>query len=83
MVLNFTTAGNWDCVVTVKRLSALHNSVEFIFSSPLGSLIPFWSFEDIRGSLMSPNWPNLASLAQKTCTLDSLQIFGVILASKG
>ena len=32
---------------------------------------------------MSPNWPKLASLSQKTCTLDSFQFFGVILASEG
>ena len=31
------------------------------------------------GSLMMPNWPKRASLAQKTCTLDSVQFFGVIL----
>ena len=28
---------------------------------------------------MRPKWPKLASLAQKTCTLDSFQFFGVIL----
>ena len=32
---------------------------------------------------MRTNWPKLASLAQKTCALDSFQFFGVILASKG
>ena len=31
---------------------------------------------------MRPNWPKLASKAQKTCALDSFQFFGVILASK-
>ena len=28
-----TTAGDWDCVVTVKCLPALHHGVDFIFSS--------------------------------------------------
>ena len=32
---------------------------------------------------MRPNWSKLASLAQKTCTLDSFQFLGEILASKG
>ena len=32
---------------------------------------------------MRPNWPKPASLAKKTCTLDSLQSFCVILAYKG
>ena len=41
--------------------------VLILFSSPFGSLIPFWGFEDIGGSLMRPDWPKLASLAQKTC----------------
>ena len=31
---------------------------------------------------MRPNWPKLASLAQKICTLDSFQFFIVILAAK-
>ena len=31
---------------------------------------------------MRPNWPKLASMAQKTCTLDSFQLFGVILLPK-
>ena len=30
-ILNFTTAGDWDCVVTVKSLHSLHHSVDFIF----------------------------------------------------
>ena len=28
---------------------------------------------------MRPNWPKLASLAQKTCTIDSFKFSGVIL----
>ena len=32
---------------------------------------------------MRPNWPKLANLALKTCTLDGFQFIGVILASKG
>ena len=31
--LDFTTAGDWDCVATVERLPALHYSVDFIFLS--------------------------------------------------
>ena len=30
-ILNFITAGDWDCVVTVESLLALHHSVDFIF----------------------------------------------------
>ena len=63
------TAGDWDCVVTVKSLPALHHSVVF-FSSPLGSLIPFRNFEDILGSLMRPSWPKLASCPRKLCILE-------------
>ena len=29
----FITAGDWDCVVTVKSPLALHHSVDFIFYS--------------------------------------------------
>ena len=32
---------------------------------------------------MKPNWPKLASMAEKTCTFDSFQFFSVILVSKG
>ena len=32
---------------------------------------------------MRPNWSKLARLAQRTCTLNSFQLFGVILVSKG
>ena len=60
-IFDFTTAGDWDCVAAVERLPVLHYSVDFIFLS-------FGIFE-IRGSLMRPKWPKLASLAQKTCTL--------------
>ena len=31
---------------------------------------------------MRPYWPKLASLAQKTCTLDGFQFFSIVLASK-
>ena len=65
----FTTAGEWDCVAVVKRLFALHYSVDYICNViPLGSRIPLWYFETIKGSLMRSNWPKLASLAQTTCT---------------
>ena len=32
-IFDFTTAGDWDCVVAVERLTALHYSVDFIFLS--------------------------------------------------
>ena len=32
-IFDFTTAGDWDCVAAVERLSALHYSVYFIFLS--------------------------------------------------
>ena len=32
-IFDFTTAGEWDCVVAVERLPALHYSVDFIFLS--------------------------------------------------
>ena len=32
-IFDFTTAGSWDCVAAVERLSALHYSVDFIFLS--------------------------------------------------
>ena len=54
--------------MAVERLPALHYSVDFI-SCPLGSWDSFENFEIIKGSLVRPKWPKLASLAQKTCTL--------------
>ena len=35
----------------------------------LGSWLSLWNYEPIRGSLMGPEWPTLASQDQKTCTL--------------
>ena len=32
-IIDFTTAGDWDCVAAVERLPALHYSVAFIFLS--------------------------------------------------
>ena len=32
-ILDFTTAGDWDCVAAVERLPALHYSVDFLFLS--------------------------------------------------
>ena len=32
-ILDFTTAGDWDCVAAVERLRALQYSVDFIFLS--------------------------------------------------
>ena len=67
-IFDSTTAGDWDCVVAVERLSALHYSVDCIFLSfvIIGSIC---KFEIMSGSLMRPKWPKLASLAQKPCTL--------------
>ena len=67
-IFDFTTAGDWDFVAAVERLPALRYSV-FLFSCPLGSWVALWNFETIRGSLLRPKWPKLASLAQKICTL--------------
>ena len=39
------------------------------FSSPLGSWVSLWNFGTITGSLMTPKWQKLASLAQEICTL--------------
>ena len=33
MNIDFTAAGDWDCVAAVERLPALHYSVDFIFLS--------------------------------------------------
>ena len=60
-------AGVWDCVAAVERLSALHNSVDFIFLS-FGIMGFIVNFENIRGSLMRPKWPKLSILAQEICT---------------
>ena len=43
--------------------------VYILFSCPLGLLVSLWHFETIRGSLMRPKWPNVASLVQKIGTL--------------
>ena len=67
-ISDFTTAGDWDCVAAVERLPGLHYSVD-LFSCPLGSWVSLWNFESIRGSLMTPKWQKLASLAQEICTL--------------
>ena len=63
-ILDFTTTGDWDCVAAVGRLPALHYSVDFIFLS-----IGIMGFIAIRGLLIRPKWPKLASQARKTCTL--------------
>ena len=43
--LSFITAGDWDCVVAVERLPALHYSVDFIFLSfgILGFIVVLWN----------------------------------------
>ena len=54
-------------MAAVELLPALHYSVDF-FSFPFGSWVSLWDFETIRGSLMTPKWQKLASLAQELCT---------------
>ena len=66
---DFTTAGDWDYVAVVQRLPALHYSVDFIFSCPLGQWVSLLNLKTIRGSLMRPKWPKLASPAKIICTL--------------
>ena len=52
--------------------------------SPLGIVRSFfWTRLWETDICHRPYWPKLASLTQKTCTLDSFQFFGVMLASKG
>ena len=80
-LFDFTTAGDWDCVAAVERLSALHYSVDFIFLS-FGIIDFIVELKTTRGSLMKPKWQKLASLAQKICTL-WFQFFGAVFASKG
>ena len=67
-IFDSTTAGDWGCVAAVERLPALHFSVDFIFLSLriMGFIV---DFKAIRGSLMTPKWQKLASLAQDICTL--------------
>ena len=44
-IFDFTTAGDWDCVVAVERLPALHYSVDFIFLSfgIMGFIVELWN----------------------------------------
>ena len=56
--------------------------VYIILPYPLGSWIPCRNSETIRESLMSPNRPKLASLAQKINLQTTLSGFGVFFASK-
>ena len=42
--------------------------VYILFYFPLGSWGSLWNFETIRGSLVTPKWQKLASLAQEICT---------------
>ena len=61
-IFDFTTADDWDCVAAVERYPALHYSVDLFYFS-WGLWVSLWDFETIRGSLMMPKWPKLASLA--------------------
>ena len=44
--LHYVLLVTGDSVVTIESIPALHHSVDLL-SSPLDSLNPFWSFEDI------------------------------------
>ena len=68
-IFDFTIAGDQVCVTAVERLPTISYSEVFIFSGPLGSWVSLWNFETIRGSLMRPKRPRLASLARKVCIL--------------
>ena len=50
--------------------------------SALGSWVSLCNLETIRGSLITPKWQTLASLAQEICTLQ-FQFFGAVFVSKG
>ena len=78
---DFTTAGDWDYVAVVERLPTLHFSVDFIFLSfeIVGFIL---ELKTIRGSLMRPKWPKLASPAKIICTLQ-FQFFSAFFASRG
>ena len=56
-------------MAVVERLPALHYSVDFIFLSfgIMGSIVELK--KTIRGSLMRPKWPKLASPTKIICTL--------------
>ena len=45
-IFDFTTAGDWDCVVAVERLPALHYSRDFIFLSfgIMGFIVELWNY---------------------------------------
>ena len=55
-------------MAVVERLPALYYSVDFIFLSfgIMGSIV---ELKTIRGSLMRPKWPKLASPAKIICIL--------------
>ena len=42
------TADDWDFVAAVEHLTAF-TIVSILFSCPLGSWIPLWNFETLRG----------------------------------
>ena len=67
-------------MAAVERLPAVNYSVDFFVLS-LRSWVSLWNFETVRGSLITPEWQNLASLAQEICTL-WFQFFGAVFASK-
>ena len=50
--------------------------------SALGSCVSLWNLDTIRGSLITPKWQKLASLAQEICTL-WFHFFGAVFVSKG
>ena len=77
---DFNKADECDCVAALERLSTLHYSINLIFLS-FGIIGLIVELLTIRGSLMRPKWPKLASLAQKIYTL-WFQFFDAVFASK-
>ena len=67
-IFDFTTAGDLDCEAAVERLPTLHYSEDFIFLSfgMMSFNVDLWNY---KGSLMTPKWQKLASLAQELYTL--------------
>ena len=80
-IIDFTTAGDCDCVVAVERLPALPYSVDLVFLSfgIIGFIVELYT---IRGSLMMPKWPKLASLVQKKYAHSSFSSLVLCLLSK-
>ena len=48
-ILDFNTAGDWDCVAAVERLPVLHYSVDFIFLSfgIVDFIVELWNYQRV------------------------------------